>query len=130
MTCEPVPSLCATSAEISSVPSEQLVLVIVPAVESTVVVPAALQFQDGEVAKFAVHCAASTLTDGGKLSGVHVHTFPVQVLLVQSEATLHTLPLPHLGQPPPQSTSVSVPSFAPFVLHPGAVHTLVMQLPF
>jgi hypothetical protein len=27
-----------------------------------------------------------------------------------------------LGQPPPQSTSVSVPSFTWFVLQPGAVH--------
>jgi hypothetical protein len=50
----------------SSVPSAQLVLVIVPAAESMVVVPAALQFHVGDVAKFADHCVASTLTEGGK----------------------------------------------------------------
>jgi hypothetical protein len=50
----------------SSVPRAQLVLVIVPAVESMVVVPAALQFQVGDVAKFADHCVASTLTEGGR----------------------------------------------------------------
>jgi hypothetical protein len=50
----------------SSVPSVQLVLVMVPAVESMVVVPAALQFQVGDVAKFADHCVASTLTEGGR----------------------------------------------------------------
>lgn len=40
-------------------------LVMVPALELIVVVPAALQFQVGEVAKFATHCVASTLTEGG-----------------------------------------------------------------
>jgi hypothetical protein len=112
------------------VPSEQLVLVTVPAVESIVVVPAALQFHEGDVAKFAAHCVASTLTDGGKFSGVQVQTFAVQVVVRQSEPTLQALPVPHLGQPPPQSTSVSVPSFVPFVLQPGAVHICEIQLLF
>jgi hypothetical protein len=112
------------------VPSEQLVLVTVPADESIVVVPAALQFHDGDVAKLAVHCAGSTLTAGGRLSGVQVHTFPVHVALVQSAATSQALPFPHLGHPPPQSTSVSVPSFDPLVLQAGAVHVCEMQLLF
>src|SRR5689334_115586 len=38
---------------------------MVPAAELMVVVPAALQFQVGDVAKFAAHCVASTLTEGG-----------------------------------------------------------------
>lgn len=111
-------------------PSVQLVLETVPAVESMVVVPEALQFHAGDVAKFAVHCVASTLTDGGRTSGVHVHTLPVQVVVTQSEFTTHALPVAHAAQPPPQSTSVSVPSLVPFVLHAGAVHVLEMQLLF
>jgi hypothetical protein len=130
MTCGPLPSVCATSAETSSVPSEQLVLVTVPADESTVVVPAALQFHEGDVSKFVDHWVASTLTDGGRLSGVHVHTFEVHVVVKQSEPTLQALPVAHFGQPPPQSTSVSVPSFVLFVLQPGAVHIFEMQLLF
>jgi hypothetical protein len=106
------------------------VLVTVPADESMVVVPAALQFHDGDVAKFADHWVASTLTDGGRLSGVQVQTLAVHVVVRQSEPTLHALPVAHLGQPPPQSTSVSVPSFVAFVLQPGAVHICEMQLLF
>ena len=59
------PPICATLLVKSSVPSAQLVLVTVPAVELIVVVPAALQFHVGDVRKFAAHCDASTLTDGG-----------------------------------------------------------------
>jgi len=68
MTCGPLESICVTLFVKSSEPSVQLVLVMVPAVESTVVVPAAVQFQVGEVWKFVAHCAEFTFTDGG--SGV------------------------------------------------------------
>jgi hypothetical protein len=45
----------------------QLVLVMLPVDELIVVVPAALQFQVGDVKKFAAHWLASTLTDGGSV---------------------------------------------------------------
>jgi hypothetical protein len=130
MACGPLASVCATSAVTSKVPSAQLVLVTDPALVSIVVVPAALQFQVGDVAKFALHCVASMLTDGGTTRGVHTHLLPVHVVLVQSVPVLHALPEAHGGHPPPQSTSVSVPFFAPSVLHCGAVHVFAMQLPF
>jgi hypothetical protein len=40
----------------------------VPAAESTVVVPAALQVQVGDVLKFGAHWLTSTFTDGGKVT--------------------------------------------------------------
>lgn len=56
----------------SNVPSEQLVLVTVPAEESIVVVPAAVQTHVGDVEKFADHCVVSTLAAGGPS---HAHWF-------------------------------------------------------
>src|ERR1041385_7170641 len=96
-----------------------------------VVVPAALQFQIGDVAKFAVHVAGSTLTAGGSDNGVHTHLLPVQSSpATQSVPVTHALPVAHFGQPPPQSTSVSVPSFMLFAAQIGSVHTLAMQFAF
>jgi hypothetical protein len=40
-------------------------------------------------------------------------TFDWQLADVQSTPVLHAFPTPHLGQLPPQSTSVSFPFFAP-----------------
>jgi hypothetical protein len=80
----------------SSVPSVQLVLVIVPADESIVVVPAALQFHVGDVAKFDDHCVASTLTEGGSAPPpLNSHAFPA--LPSQS-----SVPAPQLAQVPPE----------------------------
>src|SRR5260221_7020573 len=64
MTLGPPPSW-ATLLVKSRDPSAQLVLVIVPAAESIVVVPAALQFQAGGMAQVAAHFMASTFTEGG-----------------------------------------------------------------
>jgi hypothetical protein len=58
----------------SSVPSAQLVLVMLPAPEeSMVVVPAALQFHVGEDEND--HCVESTLTDGGTTPPATSHAF-------------------------------------------------------
>lgn len=65
MTFGPLESICATSFVKSSVPSVQLVLVMVPALESMVVVPAALQFHAGDVGNFVAQAPGSTLTAGG-----------------------------------------------------------------
>jgi hypothetical protein len=53
-------------------------------------------------------------------------TLPLQLLDRQSELVPQLLPSPHLPQvEPPQSTSVSVPSFVPFEHEAGGcVHTL------
>jgi hypothetical protein len=69
--------VCATLFVTSSVPSAQLVSVTVPAVELIVIVPAALQFQLGDVLKLAPHCVASTLIDGGSSMFVHVTHMPL-----------------------------------------------------
>src|SRR5882757_55759 len=82
MTFGPLVSSCATLFVTSSVPSAQLVLVTVPAEESTVVVPAALQFHVGDVWKLVVHCVASTLTDGG--NGTPIFSQPFCELPSQS----------------------------------------------
>jgi hypothetical protein len=74
MTGGPPATVWATSFVRSTRPSEQLVLVTVPAEESTFVVPAELQFQSGEVAKRLAHPVASTLTEGGRSKGMHVDT--------------------------------------------------------
>ncbi len=54
-----------------------------------------------------------------------------QTVLMQSELTRHFLPLAQAGQlmgaPPPQSTSVSMPSCTPSV-QVGATHTLAVQM--
>ena len=55
-------------------------------------------------------------------------TFPVHTPLLQSEATLHTLPALHPGQLPPQSVAVSVP-FLTESVQVGAWHTLLEQTP-
>ena len=62
----------ATPVVKSSVPRLQLVLVMVPALESIVVVPAASQFHAGEVLKFSAQVLEVTLTDGG--SAIDTHT--------------------------------------------------------
>jgi hypothetical protein len=59
-----------------------------------VVVPAALQFQVGDVAKFAVHCVTSTLTDGGSTEPpLNSHALPT--LPSQS-----SVPAPHGAHEP------------------------------
>jgi hypothetical protein len=62
----------------SGAPSVQLVLVIVPALESIVVVPAALQFQTGDVLKLAAHCEGFTLTAGGSATFVQLMHMPFE----------------------------------------------------
>ena len=94
MTCGPLVSSWATSLVTSIVPRAQLVLVAVPALESIVVVPAAVQFQVGAVGKLAVHCVASTLTDGG--SGEPACSQPFWALPSQS-----SVPGPQVAQAPP-----------------------------
>jgi hypothetical protein len=76
MTVGPLESSCVTLLVTASVPSAQLVLVTVPAVESMVVVPAAVQLQLGAVAKLPDHCVTSTLTDGGRTFAVASQAFP------------------------------------------------------
>jgi hypothetical protein len=94
MTFGPPETVWATLLVKSRVPRVQLVLVMVPALESTVVVPAALQFQVGDVLKLASHGVGSTSTAGGIgicVQGVHVpetHRVPLA----------HACPAPH----PPQ----------------------------
>lgn len=129
MTVGPLTSSCATSFVKSSVPSAQLVLVIVPAFESIVVVPAALQFQVGEVAKLADHWVASTFTDGGSrapplnsqafaalpsqssVPAPHVvHAPPEHVWLVVHAAVVHDVP---------QLASVAVSFSHPFAIDPS-----------
>lgn len=76
-----------------TVPSAQLVLVTVPALESTVVVPEALQFQIGALAKLPVHWVASTFTEGGRSRPVDSQPFatlPSQ----SSEPLLHAAHAP------------------------------------
>ena len=68
MTLGPPGTDWPTLFETSGVPSAQLVLVTVPAAESTVVVPDALQVHVGDVLKFAAHWVTSTFTDGGKVT--------------------------------------------------------------
>jgi hypothetical protein len=65
---------CATLAVASSVPSAQLVSVTVPAVVLIVIVPAAVQFQFGEVLKLSFQSVASTFTEGGTDTFVHDET--------------------------------------------------------
>jgi hypothetical protein len=72
----------------------QLVLVMVPAVESIVVVPEALQFQVGDVAKFAAHCDASTLTDGGRT------TPPLYSQALVALPSQSSVPAPHVEHAP------------------------------
>lgn len=93
----------------SSVPSVQLVLVTVPAVESMVVVPAALQFHVGDVAKFAAHGVASTLTDGG--SEFKVRSQPFCAFPSQS-----SVPAPHDPHDPPEQVWL--------VVHVAVVHVV------
>jgi hypothetical protein len=66
---------CVAPLRESWAPSAQLVVVMLPALESMVVVPDALQFQLGDVLKLVFHWLASTLTDGGTETLVQlVHT--------------------------------------------------------
>jgi hypothetical protein len=71
----------------------QLSPLTVPAAESIVVVPDALQFQVGEVLKLLAHCVASTLTEGGT------------VTWVQQTPAWHIAPLPqtYAGPQPPHA---------------------------
>ena len=71
MTAGPPELVCVTALVKSGAPSAQLVLEMVPALESMVVVPAALQFQVGDMMKFAAHCVTSRLIEGGSSIGVH-----------------------------------------------------------
>jgi len=109
------PPIWATLFVKSSVPSAQLVLVMVPALESIVVVPAALQFQVGEFKKFADHCVASTLTEGGS------------VWFVQHVAPECSQPLPALPSqslvPPPQPVQ-EPPEHVWLVVQTAVVHVV------
>jgi hypothetical protein len=53
-----------------------------------------------------------------------MHREPTHLPLEQSVVTAQDAPLPHGGQPPPQSVSVSAPFFVRSV-HVGAAHRLV-----
>src|ERR1700722_13608801 len=106
ITLGPPDSDWVTLLVMSCVPSVQLVLVTVPAFESTVVVPAALQFQVGEVLKFAAHWVASTLTDGGSCTCVHIAQWP----LWQADPAAHAKLLP---QPPQLPSSFWKSTHAP-----------------
>jgi hypothetical protein len=57
-----------------------------------------------------------------------MHLLPVQTLLTQSAGTLQVLVSAHLEHEPPQSTSVSVPSFVPLV-QLAVWHLPLVQLP-
>jgi hypothetical protein len=85
--------------ETSTVPSVQLVLVMVPAAESTVVVPAELQFHVGEFAK--VHWVASTFTDGGTAR-------PGDSQPVEARPSQSSVPGPHAAQVPPEHVCAMV----------------------
>jgi hypothetical protein len=76
MTVSPPVTDCATLFVKSSVPSAQLVLLMVPAFESIVVVPAALQSHVGELLKLVAHCVASTSTEGGSSTCVQLTHVP------------------------------------------------------
>ena len=105
MTFGPPPVVCATLLETSRVQRLQLVLVTVPAVVSMVVVPAALQFQVGELKKFADHWLASTFTEGGRV-------WLVQQVLPTCSQPLAVLPSqlekPELQVPMAQAPRVQV----------------------
>jgi hypothetical protein len=72
-----------------------------------------------------LHCAASTLTDGGSGTGVQQNPV-VHEPLVQSAPTRH-LPWTHFAQLPPQSVSVSEP-FWTVSEHDGTWQTPPAQL--
>ncbi len=76
MTVGPPATVWVTLFVKSSVPSVQVVLVMVPAVESIVVVPAALQVQIGAVLKLMAHCEGSTSTAGGSATFVQLTQAP------------------------------------------------------
>src|ERR1019366_2711420 len=109
MTDGPPDTDCATLLVTSTVPSEQLVLVTVPAFESIVVVPDALQFQVGDAANSVAHSVTSTLTDGGRLTGVQDAQDPLwhPRLLMQAKVAPHPpqlfLSVWKSTQAPPQS---------------------------
>jgi hypothetical protein len=84
------PAVWATLLVKSRVPRVQLVLEMVPALESIVVVPAALQFHVGDDLKLASHGVGSTSTAGG--IGTCVHG-------VQAPAT-QRVPLPQANEDP------------------------------
>jgi hypothetical protein len=65
MTFGPPAAVWATLLVKSRVPRVQLVLEMVPALESIVVVPAALQFHVGDDLKLVCHGVGSTSTAGG-----------------------------------------------------------------
>jgi hypothetical protein len=120
----------------SSVPSAQLVLTTVPAAESIVVVPAAVQLQFGEVAKFADHCVVSTFTEGGP---PHAQTFgtpppPHVSLAAQFDAPQSIVPpqpsesTPHLPAHPVATVSGSQHEPA-LQTWPGAQFVLQSRLP-
>jgi hypothetical protein len=56
-----------------------------------------------------------------------LHTLPAQTPLLQSDPVEQLRPLSQVGQPPPQSTSVSFPFFFESV-QLAAPHTLPTQL--
>jgi hypothetical protein len=94
MTDGPPDTDCVTLLVRSTVPRVQLVLVTVPAFESTVVVPVALQFHAGAVLKFVAHWVASTFTEGGSETFEQVTHAPA----MQWALDAHAWPPPH----PPQ----------------------------
>jgi hypothetical protein len=109
MTVGPPVTVCVTLLVKSRVPSVQLVLVIVPAVESMVVVPAALQVQVGDVLKLVAHCDGFTLTAGGSATSVQL----TQVPFWQPPPEVHANAAP---QPPQLFMSLCSLTHAP--LHP------------
>src|SRR5215471_18587284 len=63
---------------------------------------------------------------------VHVparHTFWSHVPVAQSLVLPHVLPSAHAAQSPPQSTSLSLGSFTPFVQWSGCWHTPQVSVP-
>jgi hypothetical protein len=108
MTVGPPATDCVTLFVKSRAPRAQLVLVIDPALESIVVVPAALQFQLGDVLKLVFHCVASTSTDGGTATFVQPEHTPL---------THVWLPVQMCPVPQPPQLLLSVCSLTQAPLH-------------
>jgi hypothetical protein len=78
--------LWATPVLTSSVPSAQEVSLTAPVPVLIVIVPAALQFQFGEVLKFVFHWVASTFTEGGMPTLVQLTHAPPMQFAVEAQA--------------------------------------------
>src|SRR5438477_9053096 len=107
MTLGPPDGTCATLFVESSVADPpQLSPETVPAAESMVVVPAALQFQTGDVLKFAAHGVASTLIEGGNVIGVQLSDPP------SDPPSLASPPSPLASPPVPPSPALPLSALA------------------